>query len=266
MFSRICLEAIASSVLLLSIMTSQSLLAFHLDLYGEHSTWIYDVEETSLRPSFEDSALIRVRGYVRDEQSLLRPYLLASSQRERVNKSWGYERQRSQFGVGVRFSREKLPFQVHFEGRRFEEILSSGVKSSQRGDEFAAILSFGGHVGTHGQDDLLLSWYGDISQVERIDAASYASGSGWFRVSAVSLGSTAVRFEMNPFDASVYRECVDACRSWVLAGVGLVVSYQSELVSLSLRSNFGERIDFGADHSTRSRDTARFLLLASGEL
>lgn len=239
--------------------------AFDLDLYGEHSTWIYEGAGPTSRSTFEDSDYLRIRALSANHSDLLRPYIMLSANRERVNRSWGYERNKVQYGVGARFATDKLPIQVFMEGRHVDEGRSVADKF-RRGEELVGILTFTGHAGTHEEDDLMLSWYGDITEVSSLWAEGYTSGSGWIRLSAVSLGSNGFRFEMDPFDAAAYRECFSGCRSWVFLGVGLSLGYQYSPFSVAVRSDFGERLDVNENEESRSRDAARFLLVVSGEL
>jgi hypothetical protein len=105
----------------------------------------------------------------------------------------------------------------------------------------------------------------DVSQIASVDSKSYAAGSGWLRVSAVSIGDSSFHFMMDPFDLAAYRECLDGCRDWVFAGVGLAATYSSESLLVSLRTNLGERVDTNESGKIRFRDAARILLVFQGE-
>jgi hypothetical protein len=240
--------------------------AVDLDFYGEQSTWLFERSETSSHSSFEDISSARVRAYAGDHVSAVRPYVLMAGQRERVNQFYGYERLISRLGAGIRFSNPTTPLSLFVEGRHFAEKRKNGLWKAQSGEEIAFLLSLNGNTHQSDSDDLTASWYAELSQIIKSKGGDIPSGSGWFRLSAVSMGSRDLALGMHPIDASFYHECVQGCRSWIFLGVGLALDYQVWPLSMGLRAQFGERFDRDMMETIHSRDAARFLLVLSGDI
>ncbi len=238
--------------------------ALDLDLYAERAMWRYDLPQGSSMSSYDDSWMARFRLLFRDHQEVIRPFLSISGQGESVDGAAGYKRIISRYGGGIRFSKTDMPIKLFVEARHSEQS-SVGYSVRRSSNEGLATLAFNGQTGSHDHDALVASWYVDVSQIASVDSKSYAAGSGWLRVSAVSIGDSSFHFMMDPFDLAAYRECLDGCRDWVFAGVGLAATYSSESLLVSLRTNLGERVDTNESGKIRFRDAARILLVFQGE-
>lgn len=250
--------------LLVSLIAARAMGA-DLDVYAEKALWTFDLPEGSSMSTYDDSSIIRIRTLFREHQEDVKPFLSISAQRDAVNGALGYERLITRYGGGFRFSRSGVPLKIFLEARHSEEQ-SSGYTSSRSGDEGVATLAASGQKGSHVQDALVGSWYADVSQVVASNGGSYATGSAWIQISAVSIGSGSIRFVMDPLDVFAYRECWDGCRNWAFAGVGLALNYSVESASIALRANLGERLDGRGGGELRYRDAARLLLVIQGEL
>jgi hypothetical protein len=165
----------------------------------------------------------------------------------------------------LQFSSPDIPLRIYFEGRHTEENKTNS-RAVRASDEGVATIAFSGRLGSSDKDSLAASWYGEVAQVTAVSSKDYVSGSAWFRLSSVSIGIKPFQFVMDPLDAFAYRECLGGCRGWVFAGIGLSLNYSSDLFSISIRGNLGERFDADPDERVRARDSARLLLVAHGEL
>lgn len=243
-----------------------SLLAADLEVYGEHSSWIFDVPATSDANHFEDSSLLRLRAFGMNDRQVLRPYLTLSGSRDRISDSDAASSvvETTKAGAGLHFAISKSPLQIFVEGRQVDEARPlADLRSNRREAVIIAVLSgetkpLNEHVSSKA------AWYADLNHFVPFGGRDYDAASGWFRFSASMIGDSVLSITLDPIDLMAYRECLDGCRGWFFAGVGLSAGYSNSSLSILLRGSVGERFNEKADQAVRSEDAARLLLTFGG--